>query len=164
MTPCGHAACDKCIDSWMMNKTSFAQTLRNGNSVTSCPLCRANVEDTVALGPPTESIDDSNDAEVYDHQTLQALAKQRQEEIIQAAKEQRNGMANGTHTNGHAPSSTTTTTANGLLHHRLLRMGCRQTAAPAGLPPPQPKPPVISAAPGAATTTTTRKPTPSQPP
>ena len=78
MTPCGHAACDKCIDSWMMNKTSFAQTLRNGNSVTSCPLCRANVEDTVALGPPTESIDDSNDAEVYDHQTLQALAKQRQ--------------------------------------------------------------------------------------
>ena len=166
MTPCGHAACDKCIDSWMMNKTSFAQTLRNGNSVTSCPLCRANVEDTVALGPPTESIDDSNDAEVYDHQTLQALAKQRQEEIIQAAKEQRNGMANGTHTNGHAPSSTTTTaTANGTSSTTASSAwGAAKTAAPAGLPPPQPKPPVISAAPGAATTTTTRKPTPSQPP
>ena len=94
-----------------MNKTSFAQTLRNGNSVTSCPLCRANVEDTVALGPPTESIDDSNDAEVYDHQTLQALAKQRQEEeavkLARAAKARtraklRTGVDRGT------PSSKTT--------------------------------------------------------
>ena len=24
LKPCGHAACDRCIDQWMMSKTSFA--------------------------------------------------------------------------------------------------------------------------------------------
>ena len=87
MEPCGHSACDKCIDSWMMNRTSFAQTLRTGSSVTSCPLCRADVQDTVALGPPTD-MDDLDD-ELMDHAELQALAKRRQQEVIQAAREQR---------------------------------------------------------------------------
>ena len=36
LKPCGHSACDECIDSWMMNRTSFAQTLRSGQSVTTC--------------------------------------------------------------------------------------------------------------------------------
>ena len=49
LKPCNHAACDKCIDSWMLNSTSFAQTIRTGKSVTTCPLCRATVQDTVAL-------------------------------------------------------------------------------------------------------------------
>ena len=49
LKPCNHAACDKCIESWMLNSTSFAQTIRTGKSVTTCPLCRATVQDTVAL-------------------------------------------------------------------------------------------------------------------
>ena len=52
-TPCGHTACDECIDSWTVANTSFSQTLRTGHSLATCPLCRAHVQDTVAIGPPS---------------------------------------------------------------------------------------------------------------
>ena len=30
MEPCGHTCCGGCLDQWMSQKSSFAQTLRNG--------------------------------------------------------------------------------------------------------------------------------------
>ncbi|KAL1528099.1 hypothetical protein AB1Y20_009464 [Prymnesium parvum] len=56
MKPCGHDVCGSCLDQWMSQRSSFAQTLRNGNSETTCPFCRTSVQETmVAVGEDEEN-------------------------------------------------------------------------------------------------------------
>jgi len=94
MDPCGHTCCGGCLDQWMSQKSSFAQTLRNGSSDTTCPLCRAAVTDTVAAtpvegtaaaspsaAPPSEAEDEVKD--------WMALAKQRHAEVVAKARAMR---------------------------------------------------------------------------
>ena len=92
LKPCNHAACDKCIDSWMLNSTSFAQTIRTGKSVTTCPLCRATVQDTVALAASAMPADDEVEGldEMAARQAAQ-ITRQRQQEIIAKAEAMRDG-------------------------------------------------------------------------
>ena len=54
MKPCGHEVCGGCLDQWMSQRSSFAQTLRNGCSDTTCPLCRTAVEETLPVGRPID--------------------------------------------------------------------------------------------------------------
>jgi len=78
----------------MSQKSSFAQTLRNGSSDTTCPLCRAAVTDTVAAtpvegvaaaasrpAPPSEAEDEVKD--------WMALARQRHAEVVAKARAMR---------------------------------------------------------------------------
>ena len=89
LKPCGHAACDKCIDNWMMNSTSFATTIRTGKSVTTCPLCRATVQDTVALAASASAGEEEiSAAEVRAAAELNRL---RQQELLAQAEAMRNG-------------------------------------------------------------------------
>lgn len=94
MDPCGHTCCGGCLDQWMSQKSSFAQTLRNGSSDTTCPLCRAAVTDTVAAtpvegvaaaalraAPPSEAEDEVKD--------WMALARQRHAEVVAKARAMR---------------------------------------------------------------------------
>ena len=83
----------------MMNRTSFAQTLRTGSSVTTCPICRADVKDTVALGASTSILPDAEHDGV-DSTEWQALARQREQEVIDAAREMR-----GSNTWGKMPAN-----------------------------------------------------------
>ena len=98
MEPCGHTCCGGCLDQWMSQKSSFAQTLRNGSSDTTCPLCRAAVTDTIAATPlegavaaavlaaPLSEAED----EVKD---WMALARQRHAEVVAKARAMRDGDA-----------------------------------------------------------------------
>ena len=54
MHPCGHSVCGNCLDVWMSQRSSFAQTLRNGCSDTTCPLCRTAVVETTAASASQE--------------------------------------------------------------------------------------------------------------
>eukprot|EP00965_Chrysotila_dentata_P047439 1573496-Pleurochrysis_carterae.AAC.4 len=49
MKPCGHTLCGGCLDLWTTQRSSFAQTLLTGSSVTTCPLCRAGVQETATV-------------------------------------------------------------------------------------------------------------------
>ena len=98
MDPCGHTCCGGCLDQWMSQKSSFAQTLRNGSSDTTCPLCRAAVTDTVAAtpvegvaaaalraAPPSEAEDEVKD--------WMALARQRHAEVVAKARAMRGDLS-----------------------------------------------------------------------
>jgi len=94
MEPCGHTCCGGCLDQWMSQKSSFAQTLRNGSSDTTCPLCRAAVTDTVAATPvegaaaAALSAAPSSDTE-DEVKDWMALARQRHAEVVAKARAMR---------------------------------------------------------------------------
>ena len=94
MEPCGHTCCGGCLDQWMSQKSSFAQTLRNGSSDTTCPLCRAAVTDTVAATPvegagvAASSAAPSSEAE-DELKDWMALARQRHAEVVAKARAMR---------------------------------------------------------------------------
>ena len=82
----------------MSQKSSFAQTLRNGSSDTTCPLCRAAVTDTVAAtpvegvaaaalraAPQSEAEDEAKD--------WMALARQRHAEVVAKARAMRGDLS-----------------------------------------------------------------------
>ena len=100
MEPCGHTCCGGCIDQWMSQKSSFAQTLRTGSSDTTCPLCRAAVTSTVAATPvegaalvegaatAAQSAAPSSKVE-GDVKDWMALAEQRHAEVVAKARAMR---------------------------------------------------------------------------
>ena len=95
MEPCGHTCCGGCLDQWMSQKSSFAQTLRTGSSDTTCPLCRAAVTDTTAATPvegaaaaAASSAAPSSDVE-GDVKDWMALAEQRHAEVVAKARAMR---------------------------------------------------------------------------
>ena len=92
LQPCSHAFCPACIDTWIQQRSSFAQTLRTGCSITTCPLCRAGVQDTVALAAAPEPSEGAAAEATPDAADWHVLAKERERELIMKAKEVRAHM------------------------------------------------------------------------
>lgn len=82
MKPCDHSCCGVCLDQWMSQRSSFAQTLRNGSSVTTCPLCRGAVLNTLTAQPKDPAaLTQQPEAAQLSRSEWQAKTKQRQEEL-----------------------------------------------------------------------------------
>ena len=76
--PCGHEMCDVCIKDYQRNNESGSSVVRKGSSATSCHFCRGDIEETIAIGPPSQVLEEIVE---IDASLVQALAEQHEAQV-----------------------------------------------------------------------------------